>query len=404
MYTEQDILEYVEQEEVRFIRLAFCDLFGVQKNISILPEELPKAFSDGISFDASAICGFGDEVKSDLFLFPDPSTLTVLPWRSLNGRVIRLFCNICYPDGKRYERDSRYLLQQAIEQAKENGISCNFASEFEFYLLKTGEAGEPTREPFDQAGYMDIAPEDKGENIRREICTTLEDMDIHPEASHHEEGPGQNEIDFRYSDPLTAADHAVTFLSVVKTIAARNGLYASFAPKPLPNQSGNGMHINMSVQSSDGKNHSDAFMAGILKHICEITAFLNPTKESYRRLGEKKAPRYVTWSRENRSQLIRIPAAKGRYQRIELRSADAMANPYLAYALLIHAGLNGIQGQMQPPPPTDLNLFLAPSEVTDELEALPGTLEDAIKRAANSALVRCAFPESILTAYKLFSK
>ena len=288
MYSYHEVMTYCEEEDVKFIRLAFCDLAGNQKNISIMPSELKRAFEYGISFDASAIYGFGNEVKSDLFLFPDPSTLSVLPWRPAQGRVVRMYCDIRYPDGKPFRRDSRYLLKQAIAEAEKRNISCYFGVEFEFYLFITDEEGNPTKIPFDQASYMDIAPEDKGENIRREVCLTLESMGIQPESSHHEEGPGQNEIDFRYSDALSAADNAVTFKSVVKTIAMQNGLYASFSPKPLKNQSGNGMHINISIKSPNGKKDSDAFMAGILKYIREISAYLNPTEESYLRLGEKK--------------------------------------------------------------------------------------------------------------------
>ena len=216
--------------------------------------------------------------------------------------------------------DSRYILKQAIAAAKQKGITCNFGAEFEFYLFKTDENGDATTVPYDTAKYMDIAPDDKGENVRREICLNLEEMSIRPESSHHEEGPGQHEIDFKYSDALTAADNATTFKAVVKTVAAQNGLAASFSPKPLVGQSGSGLHINMSVCSADGVDYKASFMAGIMKHIREMTAFLNPSEESYARLGEKKAPKYITWSPENRSQLIRIPAAKGQYERIELRS------------------------------------------------------------------------------------
>lgn len=393
MYSYHEVMTYCEEEDVKFIRLAFCDLAGNQKNISIMPSELKRAFEYGVSFDASAIYGFGNEVKSDLFLFPDPSTLSVLPWRPAQGRVVRMYCDIRYPDGKPFRRDSRYLLKQAIAEAEKRNISCYFGVEFEFYLFITDEEGNPTKIPFDQASYMDIAPEDKGENIRREVCLTLESMGIQPESSHHEEGPGQNEIDFRYSDALSAADNAVTFKSVVKTIAMQNGLYASFSPKPLKNQSGNGMHINISIKSPNGKKDSDAFMAGILKYIREISAYLNPTEESYLRLGEKKAPKYITWSSENRSQLIRIPAAKGEYVRFELRSPDPTTNPYIAYALLIYAGLDGIRKQIPLCEPLDQNLFIADQSVTDTLEKLPANLKEAIEQANQSSLIQQYIPD-----------
>ena len=393
MYRYDEVMTYCEEEDVQFIRLAFCDLMGNQKNIAIMPAELERAFRYGISFDASAVPGFGDEVKSDLFLFPDPATLSVLPWRPAQGRVVRMFCDIRHPDGAPFRRDSRQLLKKAVEAAEKMGVSCFFGVEAEFYLFQCGEDGGPTRIPFDQAGYMDIAPEDKGENIRREICLTLRDMGIRPESSHHEEGPGQNEIDFRYSDALTAADNALTFKAVVKTLAMQNGLFASFSPKPLPRQSGNGMHINISIKSPGGREDTDAFMAGVLRRAREMTAFLNPTEESYLRLGERKAPKYVTWSSENRSQLIRIPAAKGEYVRFELRSPDPEANPYIAFALLIYAGLDGIRNRAPLPDPVDANLFTADAAVTDALETLPATLEEAKDLARASAFIREYLPE-----------
>lgn len=388
IYTAREVYDFVRQEDVKFIRLAFCDVNGKQKNISITPDELPRAFSDGISFDASAIKGFGDEVGSDLLLFPVPSTLNILPWRSSHGNVIRMFCSMKYPDGTQFEKDSRMILQKAVDAAAAKGVSVQFGAEFEFYLFNTDEKGMPTDEPFDRAGYMDVAPEDRGENARREICLTLLEMGIKPESSHHEEGPGQNEIDFRYSDAMTAADNAMNFMTVVKAAAQRNGIYADFSPKPLPGESGNGLHINMSVKTADGEDHTNAFMAGILAHIKEMTAFLNPTEDSYKRLGEKKAPKYITWSPENRSQLIRIPAAKGEYRRIELRSPDPTANPYIAYALLIMAGLDGIERELTAPEAVNVNLYKADSSVTEPLDRLPASLDEAIAVAEGSDFVR----------------
>lgn len=388
IYTAREVYDFVRQEDVKFIRLAFCDVNGKQKNISITPDELPRAFSDGISFDASAIKGFGDEVGSDLLLFPVPTTLNILPWRSSHGNVIRMFCSMKYPDGTQFEKDSRMILQRAVDAAAAKGVSVQFGAEFEFYLFNTDEKGMPTDEPFDRAGYMDVAPEDRGENARREICLTLLEMGIKPESSHHEEGPGQNEIDFRYSDAMTAADNAMNFMTVVKAAAQRNGIYADFSPKPLPGESGNGLHINMSVKTADGEDHTNAFMAGILAHIKEMTVFLNPTEDSYKRLGEKKAPKYITWSPENRSQLIRIPAAKGEYRRIELRSPDPTANPYIAYALLIMAGLDGIERELTAPEAVNVNLYKADSSVTEPLDRLPASLDEAIAVAEGSDFVR----------------
>ena len=388
IYTAQEVFDFVKEEDVKFIRLAFCDTLGRQKNISILPSELRRAFEDGISFDASAICGFGGAEKSDLLLFPDPSTLNILPWRPSHGKVVRMFCDIRHPDGTPFSRDTRAILRRAVADAKAAGITVQFGAEIEFYLFKTDENGDPTKIPFDHATYMDVAPEDKGENVRREICLTLLDMGIQPESSHDEEGPGQNEIDFRYSDAMRAADDAMNFITVVKATARQNGLYADFSPKPLENESGNGLHINMSVKCADGTDRTPAFMAGILAHIRDLTAFLNPSEASYSRFGKCKAPKFVTWSHENRSQLIRIPAAKGEYRRIELRSPDPSANPYLAYALLIWAGLDGIAKDMCPAPAVNLNLLAAPESETREFDTLPGSLKEAVALANGSALVR----------------
>ena len=398
-FTEQEVRQYVEQEDVRFIRLAFCDVFGKQKNIAILPTELERAFQHGIAIDASAIAGFGGEVRSDLFLRPDPTALASLPWRGENGKVVRMFCGVAYPDGTTLETDSRALLRKAVERSEKLGISFAFGTEMEFYLFKTDQDGEPTRTPFDWAGYMDIAPMDKGENIRREICITLEQMGIQPECSHHEEGPGQNEIDFRYSDPLAAADNAVTFRAVVEAIVARNGLAADFSPKPLPDQAGNGLHINISVESRDGRDLLPQVMAGIMARIREITAFLNPTEDSYLRLGSRKAPGYISWSSENRSQLIRIPATPGLHKRAELRSADPGVNPYLAFALLMHAGLDGIEADMPLPPSADCNLFTAPEEVLRGFRRLPASLRQANDLALHSDFVRRYVPQAIIAAY-----
>ena len=398
-YTADEVIQFVEEENVKFIRLAFCDIYGRQKNISIMPGELRRAFSDGMAFDASAIAGFGGAVRSDLFLRPDPSTLTGLPWRPENGRVVRMFCDITRPDGRVFEADTRHLLKVAVEDAQAAGYRFSFGAEMEFYLFKTDEHGEPTREPYDHTGYMDIAPDDRGENIRREICLTLEQMGIRPESSHHEVGPGQNEIDFRYSDPVTAADNAVTFRTVVDTAAARNGLWADFGPKPLADRPGNGLHINFSVTAADGRDVLPAAIAGILARISDMTLFLNPKEESYRRFGSCKAPRYISWSAENRSQLIRVPAAEGEYRRAELRSPDALCNPYLAFALLIRAGMEGIAREAQLPPAADLNLFTVPEEVRRRYALLPETLAAAKAAAAGSDFIKENLPESVLKYY-----
>ena len=394
-YSTQEVLQFVQEEDVKFLRLAFCDVNGRPKNVSILSTELERAFSYGIAIDASAIEGFGDETHSDLFLHPEPDTIAILPWRPEHGKVARMFCTITYPDGTPFENDVRSLLKRAVACAEEAGYRFFFGPEMEFYLFKLDENGEPTKIPYDRAGYMDMAPEDKCENVRREICLTLERMGIRPESSHHEEGPGQNEIDFRYSDALTAADNAVTFCTVVRSVAARNGLHAEFSPKPLMDRPGSGQHINISIQNGSDRDMQH-MIAGILDKVADMTAFLNPAKESYHRLGFNKAPRYISWSSENRSQLIRIPAASGEYRRAELRSPDPLADPYVAYALLIYAGLHGIQNRLPLPEPANVNLFTADAGTLAQYQTLPGSLAEAKKRAAESPFIREHLPAALL--------
>ena len=279
------------------------------------------------------------------------------------------------------------------------GVSFAFGSEMEFYLFRRDENGEPTTIPYDRAGYMDIAPEDKGENVRREICLTLEQMGIRPECSHHEQGPGQNEIDFRYAEPVKAADDAVTFRTVVNTVALRNGLAADFSPKPLRSEPGNGMHINLSARSSTGEDIMPQVIAGILSHIADMTAFLNTTPASYQRFGSYKAPRYISWSSENRSQLIRIPAAEGEYRRAELRSPDPICNPYIAYTLLIYAGLDGIRRRAELPASADINFYTASEEVRSQYKTLPATLADAKTAAKTSEFIASSLPRTVVEYY-----
>lgn len=398
-YSAQEVIQYVNEEDVKFIRLAFCDVYGRQKNISIMPSELKRAFEYGITFDASSVGGFGDEMYSDLFLRPDPETLAILPWRPEHGRVIRMFCTILKPNGEVFECDTRSVLKKAVADAKKSGVEFSFGSELEFYLFKLDENGNPTKDPYDKAGYMDMAPEDKGENIRREICLNLEQMGIWPESSHHEEGPGQNEIDFRYSDPLTAADDAMTFKTAVKTIAYINGLFADFSPKPLQGKPGNGFHINLSLKND--KNHilMTHMLAGIMEYIQELTVFLNPVEASYERFGHSKAPKYISWSSENRSQLIRIPAASGEYRRAELRSPDPTTNPYLAYALLIYAGLYGIENKLELTPASKINFFKTDKDIKRQYKELPDTLAEAKALALKSKFISEHLPKSIIDIY-----
>ncbi len=396
-FTKEEAMEFIRENNVKFIRLAICDIFGNQKNISIMPTELEAAFERGFGFDATAIPGFADAGHPDLFLFPDPDTLTLLPWRPTQGRVVRFFCNIKYADGRPFELDTRYILQQAVERAKSMGIRLSVGSECEFYLFRTDEEGNPTDIPLDNAGYMDVAPRDKGENIRREICLTLEEMGITPLSSHHEEGPGQNEIDFRYSNPVCSADDVITFRMVVETLAARNGLYADFSPKPIKDKCGNGYHIDIAPimigQEVTEESVADSFMAGILARIRDISLFLNPDCSSYERIGSYKAPKYVAWAKDGRNQLMRVIPFDGKYKRVELRSPDSLANPYIALALIIHAGLDGIE--------KDMKLCPAFNGDSEKLEALPASFTEALELSSKSEFVSRYIPERILTEYSI---
>ncbi len=408
-FTSTEVLQFIEENDVKFVRLMFCDIFGNIKNISILSSELPKAFEYGISFDASAIHGFLNVDESDLSLFPDPGTLSVLPWRPQQGRVVRFFCDIRCPDGSPFEGDGRYLLRRAEQKIIESGYSCKIGPECEFYLFETDENGYGTMTPHDKGSYFDVAPLDRGENIRRDICLTLEQMGIQPESSHHEQGPGQNEIDFKYGDPLNTADNLQTFKTVVKTIASINGLFASFLPKPFENFGGNGLHINMSLfqngcnifHTNDGSHSTAAenFIAGILNRVREISVFLMPIPNSYARLGSFEAPRYVSWSHQNRSQLIRIPAGSGEFSRMELRSPDPSCNPYFVFSLLIHAGLEGIHNKTPLPPSVNADLYTTASNELQNLAALPENLDEAIVLAKNSEFLKSVLPKAIIDTY-----
>lgn len=401
--SQREALELIESDDIKFVRLSFCDVYGVQKNVSIQSGELARAFESGIAFDASSIAGFRDESNSDLLLFPDPTTMTMLPWRPSRGGVARFFCDIRNPDGTPFSADCRQLLAQTVALCSREGLRCDFGAECEFYLFKCDENGEPTDIPLDRAGYFDIAPADAGENVRREICMTLESMGLQPERSHHEQGPGQNEIDFRYSAPLQAADNVITFKQVVSTVAARSGLSACFCPKPIDGAPGNGFHINVSVaRIGSDETHDEAlfrsFMAGLLAHTPEMTAVFNPLPRSYARLGHEKAPDRVSWSPNNRSQLIRIPAAPIAHRRMELRSPDSAANPYLAFALVMQAGLDGIRRGLTPPPSCDKNLLDVSEEIRAQYRALPTSLSDAKRLMAESAFTQQILPQHLLKA------
>lgn len=386
-YTVDEVMNYIEEEDVKFIRLAFRDAYGIQKNISVMPGEVRKSFDEGIPINAREIAGFEDCPYASLYLKPDADTLSILPWRPDSGRVLRMYCNVFTPGGKEYVSDTRSILMKAVADAEERGIEFRFGTESEFYLFTKDEEGNPTKIPYDEAGYMDIAPADKCENVRREISLTIERMGLTPERSHHERGPGQNEIDFHYGKPLKAADQMTTFKMVVSTVADRYGLVADFSPLPLPDKPGNGYHINIYAKDKTGKDVVKYAAAGILDKIREMTIFMNPTADSYSRLGSSTAPDRANWSSAGESELMYIETYSGR-TRVELRSPDASSNPYLVYALLIHAGLLGIERKM------DL-----PGELSESADLLPSSKREAGSIAASSEFIRSIIPEGIIKKY-----
>lgn len=394
-FSPKEILNFVTENDVKFIRLTFCDMQGNLKNIAIMPNELPRAFSHGILLDAASF----SECYEDLLLVPDMSTLSVLPWRPKSGRVVRFFCNILNLDGTPAAGSLRDLLQSYIHKLYTQSYSVEFGTRSEFYLFDCDQEGNPTKIPHDRAGYLDVAPLDKCENTRREICLSLEEMGINPQRSAHKYGPGQNEIDFKCSEPLTAADNMVHYKAVVKTIAAQNGLFASFMPKPLSGTYGSALTIVMSVKH-DGKHifelqngelpaEGKSFIAGILHHVPEMTAFLNPTVNSYTRLRHNGAPNEINWSFDNRGPLLRIPGQVGVHPRIELRSPDCCCNPYISFRLLMAAGMDGIAKHLE----LDEALRVKGGEQT--FPALPSTLDEAFDLAQNSKFITEQLPEEV---------
>ncbi|MCC8160485.1 MAG: type I glutamate--ammonia ligase [Oscillospiraceae bacterium] len=415
MLTKQDIFDLVEEEDVRFIRLQFTDMLGAMRNMAVTTSKLEDALNNLCMLDGSSIKGFVSVEESDLYLHPDLDTFSIFPWRPHQGKVARLICDVYTPDGRRLESDPRYILQNAVKEAEEMGYSFEVGPECEFFLFNTDERGNPTVEPHDNAGYFDLAPLDNGENCRREICLTLEEMGYKVEASHHEMAPGQHEITFRYDDALKTADRIVTFRTVVKTIAKRNGLHATFMPKPMAGVSGSGMHLTMSLKK-DGKNvfynESDPaklsdtaakFAAGLLKYTPDMACFTNPTVNSYKRFTPGyEAPCYISWSESNRSLLLRVPSVKdGQDARIELRSPDPTANPYLALAACLKAGLRGIKDNEQLPPSIDVNIYSLSDKERESLgiKSLPISLNEAIKIARKSDFVKELLGEKFAASY-----
>lgn len=376
-----DISEFIQDNDVKFVKFSFCDVFGKQRIISVLPSLLPRAFVDGVAADASRIPGFDRSGDSEIFLFPDTSTIALLPWRPSHGRVARFYCHVRDEEGNPTPQDSRKILRDAMEYAREHRIYVNFGMENDFYLFRTDEQGAPTDQPFDGAGYMAAAPEDKGEDVRRDICLTLEEMGIDPLSSHHIGGPGQNRIDFEPSPALQCADNVITFRSVVEMMAVRSGLWASFDPKPLPEEPGSGFRIAMRPKLGT-EFCADPFLAGILAHAAEITALLNPAESSYDRLGQHGAPGEISWSDTGRTALLR----RKQGGRIEISSPDGACNPYLAFAALIYAGVDGVESSLPLPPP-------------EQRSPLPQTRREAGRLCRDSKFLQKFLPREVLLAY-----
>lgn len=412
--TREDIIREVKDKDVHFIRLQFTDIFGQLKNVAITAFQLEKALDNAITIDGSSIEGFMRIEESDMRLFPDLDTFALLPWRPEHDRVARMICDVHLPNGEPFEGDPRYVLKRAMKKAESMGYEFMVGPECEFFLFQTDEKGEPSTVTGDQASYFDLGPLDHGEEVRRDICLALEAMGFEIEASHHEVAPGQHEIDFKYANALKTADNIMSFRLAVKTLASRSGLHATFMPKPLFGINGSGMHTNMSL-FKDGKNiffdekdpkglsrEAYGFIAGILRHVRGMTAVTNPLVNSYKRLVPGyEAPCYLSWSSVNRSVLIRVPAGNGQNTRLELRSPDPSCNPYLALALCLTAGLEGIEKGLEPPKETPENIF-AMNEAQRKakgIDSLPGSLKDALDTLREDSLMLQALGRQVAEQY-----
>lgn len=413
-YTKQDIMQLVEEEDVEFIRLQFTDMFGTLKNVAITKSQLEKALNNQCMFDGSSIEGFVRIEESDMYLYPDLDTFCIFPWRPQQGKVARIICDVYCADGTPFEGDPRYILRKEIARAAKMGYTFDVGPECEFFLFHTDEDGQPTTISHEKAGYFDLGPVDLGENARRDMVLTLEDMGYEIEASHHEVAPAQHEIDFKYDEALRTADNIMTFKLAVKTIAKRHGLFASFMPKPKYGINGSGMHVNMSL-AKDGKNifadPSDElglsqeayyFIGGIMKHMKGMTAITNPLVNSYKRLVPGyEAPIYIAWSATNRSPLIRIPAARGAGTRVELRCPDPAANPYLTLAVCLAAGLDGIEHKIMPPESVKENVFemRISQKVKLGIESLPADLSEAVDELEKDEYIKDVLGKHITEKY-----
>lgn len=417
-YSKEDIVRLVEENDVTFIRLQFTDIAGTMKNVAITRSQLKKALNNQCVFDGSSLDGFARDAESDMCLHPDRDTFTMLPWRPSHDGVARLICDVYSPEGEPYEGDPRRILRNMVQKAADLGYEFNVGPECEFFLFQMDDFGRPTTLTHDTAGYFDLGSIDIGGDIRREICLTLESMGFELDASHHEAAVGQHEIDFKYDTALKTADNIMTFKMAVKSIAKLSGGYATFMPKPRSDVSGSGMHVHLSLMR-DGKNLFDSpedpegnglsetayqFMAGLLAHAKALTAVCNPTVNSYKRLASGyEAPVHITWSCRNRSPLIRIPSSRGKGSRVEFRSPDPSANPYLMLACCLAAGLDGIERKLTPPPATDRNIFDLSADEAEKLgiDTLPLNLLDATKELRNDPVIAGVFGEHALRNFLL---
>ncbi|ETY74507.1 type I glutamate--ammonia ligase [Lactiplantibacillus fabifermentans] len=416
-YTKDDIRNIVKEENVNFLRLMFTDLFGTIKNVEVPVSQLDKLLDNKLMFDGSSIDGFVRIEESDMYLYPDLSTWLIMPWNTEHGKIARIICEVYTSDRKPFEGDPRNNLIRVLSDMRDAGYTAfNIGTEPEFFLFKMNEKGEPTTELNDKGSYFDLAPMDLGENCRRDIALELERLGFNVEASHHEVAPGQHEIDFKYADALTAADHIQTFKLVVKTIARKYNLWATFMPKPLNGVNGSGMHVNMSLFHDQGNAFYDQsekdelqlstdayhFLGGLMKHARSYTAVTNPTVNSYKRLVPGyEAPVYVAWSGSNRSPMIRIPSARGLSTRLELRSVDASANPYLAFAAVLEAGLDGIKNGIEPPKSVDRNIYVMDEDERREagIADLPSTLHNALKEFQTDPTMKKALGPHIYQSF-----
>ena len=397
VYTENEVLQYIDENDVKFVKLTFCDVKGTLKNISVLSSEMAVVFEHGVRITAKKICGFSIAGGRDLYIYPDAQTMRVLPWRPQHGRVIRMFCYIKYGDGTPFEGDGRYFLKKATKEALKKGWCFRFGTSSEFMLFRNDESGMPTKIPHDYAGYCDTAPDDKGENFRRDVCFTLEQMGIHPVSSRHENGHGQHEIDFNASSALKAADTFLSFKSAVKSVAEQHGIHASFMPKPVKNDCGNGMHIGINVfhdsdffsggSQNENTDEIEWAVTGIMKFIREYSLFTNSTVNSYSRLSDFSLPRYIAWSDEECDQIVKLNRDTADEAPIVLRAPDCVCNPYIVFGLLIYAALEGIEKKAEIPEKFDIN--------NKNYEKLPSNLLEAADIAESSEFITKYIPAEL---------